>query len=73
MQNAYKLDDEILTTAECANVAKLHKTTIYLAIKSGELKAFDVCPGGRKKFRVMKSDLISWITAAPTETIGRAA
>lgn len=73
MTGAYHLDDEVLTTAEAADFAKLHKTTVYLAIQRGDLKAFDVCPGGRKKLRVMKSDLIRWITLAPTVTGSRVA
>ena len=64
----YTNEDIVLTTAEAADFARLHKTTIFLAIKRGELKAFDVCPGGRKKFRIMKSDLICWLTALPSVT-----
>jgi excisionase family DNA binding protein len=64
----YTNEDTVLTTAEAADFARLHKTTIFLAIKRGELKAFDVCPGGRKKFRIMKSDLIGWLTALPSVT-----
>jgi excisionase family DNA binding protein len=64
MNTAYQ-DDLILTTAEAANLAKLHKTTVFLAIKRGDLKAFNVCPGARKKYRIMRSDLIQWLTSCP--------
>lgn len=68
MTTAYTNEDTILTTAEAADFARLHKTTVFLAIKRGDLKAFNVCPGGRKKYRVMKSDLIAWLTASPSMT-----
>lgn len=66
MTTAYNNEDVVMTTAEAADFARLHKTTVFLAIKRGDLKAFNVCPGARKKYRVMKSDLINWLTSSPS-------
>jgi excisionase family DNA binding protein len=51
--------NEILTVKEVAVFLKLHQTTVYKMIKSGELPAFRI--GGDWRFR--RSRIEEWLTS----------
>lgn len=37
-------------------------------IRRGNLKAFNILPGGRPKYRIMRDDLIAWMTQNPVKS-----
>jgi excisionase family DNA binding protein len=51
----------VLTISEVAEVLRVHPTTIYRAVKRGELPAFKI--GGN--WRVSRASLELWLTAGP--------
>jgi excisionase family DNA binding protein len=59
----------MMTVAELANFAGMSRNGIAEHIRNGRLRAFNICPGGRPKFRVMRDDIIKWLTGCPVKPI----
>lgn len=54
-----------LTREQVAKMAQCSAEFVYVEIKRGNLKAFIVGAGHRKKLRILREDAIRWITATP--------
>ena len=54
-----------LTREQVSKMAQCSTSFVYSEIKRGNLKAFQIGDGKRKKLRILREDVISWITATP--------
>jgi excisionase family DNA binding protein len=59
-----KQREPLLTTKEFADYVRLHPSKITKRIRRGEIKAYDVCHGGRKIYAIPESELERFLAAS---------
>lgn len=59
----------VMSVDELAELVGTSRNGIAELIRNGSLKAFDLFPGGRPKYRLMRDDVIEWLTRTPVKPI----
>lgn len=60
---------QMMTVDELAEFVGMSRNGVAEHIRIGRLRAFNICPGKRPKFRVMRDDIVAWLTGNPVEPI----
>lgn len=70
-KHAHGFDDlpQMMTIDQLAEFANMSRTGVAEYIRNGRIRAFNICRGGRPKYRVMRDDIVAWLTGSPVDPI----